>query len=1005
MKRTAPFLFFVLYCFFPAFSQDGPVPGLLWEDDAYEQMEPFPTCKEWLAGFQEASGRMSADSLLQYAKKATAACRSEFGARHKLYYEALFNEAEAILYSGQYASAKKSFEALADTLRARYGPADTLYLMARLRVASAYREMSQYDSALVVYKRVLPVVEKLEIEGQDFYAVVLNDMGLIYNRMGIFNRAEACLREALERLKGRKGPIEENYFISLLNLSFTLSELGHFEEALRAVEQVSAWFLEKHGINSRGYVFALNVKSSVYSLLGQYERAVELSEDAMNRSALTFGKGHREHVLHIANLAILANDQGNYARSDSLCQVALELSSGRDFENEFKPVLLKSWGINATDAGNYEQAIALLEESLAASLAVDKSLDPFTLHALSVPYYHLGEYRIADSLLHQAKRVLEERGLERSEEYLKIAQDLGWPEEALGRPDSAFSFYKLADSLTHNLIRRNLLALGEYQQEVFKDKMKSIFEIFPSFAIRHAEAYPETGGILFDDALALKSLVFENSRKVYSALRKNKGQQVLNVYDRWIEAKMQLNYLQGQAPGPEKTRKLKEAQFEIDSLGAVLFRRAASFREAAREIRWTDVRDSLKEEEALIEFIHFRYKNEGWTDSTLYCALLLRPGFQHPRLVYLFEESQLASVLAYEGTFPKETISEIYRPPSGQAGPAPSLYALIWAPLENHLRGVKKIYYSPTGLLHQVSFPAIAKGPEVWLTDAFELEYAASSRDLVAGPRQLPGNAAAVESAALFGGILYERDSPAALSSREKLLAGQGLAGAGRGNRSKPQFLEGSLREMRLVDSLLAAHGVATDTFSGYDALEERIKLLSADTAHASPAVLHLATHGYYYPDPRTVRDSADYDAPFKWAENPLFRSYLLMAGGEQAHFGAPPPGSYDDGILSAYEISTLDLSDTRLVALSACQTGLGDVRGSEGVYGLQRAFRLAGAQHLLVTLWQVDDEATTVFIRAFYAHWLSGQDIRAAFRKAQADVRKISKYRDPYFWAGFVLI
>ncbi|MCO6493839.1 MAG: CHAT domain-containing protein [Phaeodactylibacter sp.] len=967
-----------------------------------------PTCEEWLAGFQEASGRMSADSLLQYAKKATAACQAEFGARHKLYYEALFNEAEAILYSGRHASAKKSFEALADTLRARYGPTDTLCLMASLRVASAYREMGQYDSALALCKRVLPEVEKLEIEGQDLYAVVLNDMGFIYNRMGIFNRAEACLREALERLKGRKGPIEENYFISLLHLSFTLSEMGHFEEALRAAEQVSAWFLKTYGVNSPGYAIAQNIKSSVYSRLGQYSRAVELSEEAMRRSAQAFGEVHREHVLNIANLAILANDQGDYARSDSLCQVALELAEGTGFEPETKPVLLKSRGINATDAGDYGRAIALLEQSLSASLAVDNAPDPFTLHALSVPYYHQGEYRMADSLLRRAKSLLEERGMERSEEYLKIVQDLGWPQEALGRPDSALAFYKLADSLTHNLIRRNLLALGEYQQEVFKDKVKSVFETLPSFAVRHSTAYPETGGVLFDDALAMKSLVFENARKVYSALRKNKDQQVLDVYNRWIEAKMQLNYLQGQAAGPEKAGKMKEARFEIDSLGAVLFRQAASFREAAREIRWTDVRNSLKEEEALVEFIHFRYKNETWTDSTLYCALLLRPGYQYPRLVYLFEESQLASVLAYEGISPQETVSEIYAPPSGQGGTeglAPSLYSLIWAPLEDHLRGVKKIYYSPTGLLHQVSFPAIARGPEVWLTDAFELEYAASSRDLVAGRRQLPGNAAAIQSAALFGGILYESDRQAAMLSREKLLAAQGLAGAGRGNRSKPQFLEGSLREMRLVDSLLAAHGVATDTFSGYDALEERFKLLSADTAQPSPGIIHLATHGYYYPDPSAARDSAAYNAPFKWAENPLFRSYLLMAGGEQAHFGAPPPGSYDDGILSAYEISTLDLSDTRLVALSACQTGLGDVRGSEGVYGLQRAFRLAGAQHLLVTLWQVDDDATAVFIRAFYAHWLSGQDIRAAFRKAQADVRKISKYRDPYFWAGFVLI
>ncbi len=109
--------------------------------------------------------------------------------------------------------------------------------------------------------------------------------------------------------------------------------------------------------------------------------------------------------------------------------------------------------------------------------------------------------------------------------------------------------------------------------------------------------------------------------------------------------------------------------------------------------------------------------------------------------------------------------------------------------------------------------------------------------------------------------------------------------------------------------------------------------------------------------------------------------------------------------MLISYEIAPLNLSNTKLVVLSACQTGLGDLRGSEGVYGLQRAFKMAGVERLLVTLWQVDDRATAAFMISFYGHWLSGMDINEAFRKAQSELRDTPGWEDPYYWAGFVLM
>jgi CHAT domain-containing protein len=114
-------------------------------------------------------------------------------------------------------------------------------------------------------------------------------------------------------------------------------------------------------------------------------------------------------------------------------------------------------------------------------------------------------------------------------------------------------------------------------------------------------------------------------------------------------------------------------------------------------------------------------------------------------------------------------------------------------------------------------------------------------------------------------------------------------------------------------------------------------------------------------------------------------------------------PGNIEDGIATAYEISHLNLSNTKLVVLSACETGLGDIKGSEGVYGLQRAFKMAGADYLLVSLWQVPDKETVEFMDLFYQSWLSGKTIHEAFAKAQKKMRK--KYKDVYKWGAWVLV
>ena len=196
--------------------------------------------------------------------------------------------------------------------------------------------------------------------------------------------------------------------------------------------------------------------------------------------------------------------------------------------------------------------------------------------------------------------------------------------------------------------------------------------------------------------------------------------------------------------------------------------------------------------------------------------------------------------------------------------------------------------------------------------------------------------------------------------------------------------------------------GIGVTSNSGAVATEEEFKALDG----RSPQVLHLATHGFFLPTTDTKRKNNNDPNPgnnaFTVQQNPMFRSGLVLTGGNHAWKGDPAVPGREDGILTAYEIAQMDLSSTDLVVLSACETALGDLQGNEGVIGLQRAFKMAGVKQMIMSLWRVPDKETMELMTMFYRNWLGGQSTREALRSAQLKMKE--KY-PPYYWAAFVVV
>jgi len=213
--------------------------------------------------------------------------------------------------------------------------------------------------------------------------------------------------------------------------------------------------------------------------------------------------------------------------------------------------------------------------------------------------------------------------------------------------------------------------------------------------------------------------------------------------------------------------------------------------------------------------------------------------------------------------------------------------------------------------------------------------------------------------------------------------------------------LPGTADEIKNIKSLFDKNKINTSAFMQANATEEQFKSLSGN----APSIIHLATHGFFLPDPEKKRQegfAADARNAFTLADDPLLRSGIVLSGANRVWGGQAPIEGRDDGIVTAYEIAQLDLRKTDLVVLSACETALGDVKGSGGVFGLQRAFKLAGVKNMLLSLWKVPDAETAELMKYFYTYYLQGKTIKESFTAAQNDMRK--KYK-PYYWAAFVLI
>ena len=470
--------------------------------------------------------------------------------------------------------------------------------------------------------------------------------------------------------------------------------------------------------------------------------------------------------------------------------------------------------------------------------------------------------------------------------------------------------------------------------------------------------------ISYNSALAMKGFLLEQDKLIRHNVSHCSDSALVNSYERYSEA------ITSGSPDVDK--------YEYDFMYQYFLH--PELRENHKIPNWKDIANALDKDEIAIEFTA-----GGNADTEVYAALMVKKGWEKPEIVKL----------ADKGTIDKFITSDpkIYE----HENPA---YSIIWGKIEPFLKGVRTIYFSPYRALCQINIEAMQNEEGIPINMEYEM-HRLSSTLLICDEDM--NDHVTYDAALLFGGLFYDTDTTYMIE-QDKIYD--------RGSRNS-DFTEFALQTRKGWNSLpwtkvevdnikqLLDGKIKVEMYQGNDGTESAFKSYNGK----SLPIIHLATHGFYLSQKEaryeqmfmTGNASPDYIEPMK-------RSGLILSGGQHAWLGERIPQEIEDGVLTAEEIAGMDLSGTDLLVLSACQTGLGEVNG-EGVYGLQRGFKLAGVNTIIMSLWQVDDQATYLFMQTFYDSLVKGKNKRESFDTAQNKLRKSKKYSYPYYWAAFIML
>ncbi len=902
-------------------------------------------------------------------------------------------------------------------------------------------------SAEELYLKALKI-QKID-PGMDHpdYAWTLNNLGGLYWKLTDYINSEKYYLEACEKRKSILGDQHPDYAWSLHNLAAMYVDIGYYEKA-ENLYQLAKHIREKNpGIKSIDYAYSLNHLALLYRHLGNYQKSEQYHLEALKLFTTLHQSDHPDIAWALGNLSELYELLGNYDRAEEYALRTVEIrkklfgdansdyafaltSLGRIYTSKLEfdkaeAMILEAKGIRARvyGTGNADELqslmnLAVLYNSkddsinavkywnlcykLANSLR-DKEPVLFGDVLINLAYFYLDAQNLAQAefFFTKAKVQIESIFGKSHPQYAEVLDGL----TALHFEKKDFELASSLGRLSFQIHKTQILSAQNYmsEQELGFYLKKFLYKLNLDYQL--AEKYTPYLDIAFNNTLLYKSFLLEKTKQL-SHVSKDDSTGLLLLKD-WRSYKRALGK---ELEKPVQNRGIvKKLVDDINELEKKLASKKIQTASSQHEVDWKEVWKNLSPKSAVIECISYENYFDHSSESKNYAALVLSADTPAIHFVPLCTENSLKKLLSNTAVRKADYVNQLYSLPERGARALmeskETLYNLICSPLERKIAGHQTIFYSPVGYLHRINLDAIPIQNSQTMADKYQIINLQSSRQMVIKSDK----GSSTDEAILFGGIDYD--------SSNKITSGE-LSFANRSAQVKDEkidsltpsggwnYLPGTALETENIQRILLSSNIATRLYKGSDATEESMKKLGSDGIK-SPRIVHIASHGFFEPEEsvgHATGTSLARQNNILINEDPMFRSGLILAGANEKSRLNIYDEELEDGIIHSYEISQLYLAGTELVVLSACETGLGDIDDNEGVYGLQRAFKIAGVKYIIMSLWQVPDKQTSLLMTTFYKKWLENKmSIPDAFHAAQKELRDIGL--DPYQWAGFVLV
>ena len=882
-----------------------------------------------------------------------------------------------------------------------------------------YHLSQQYDKALTCYQNALKGF--IELRKTDDEISVLRHIAEIKGTLYDVTGSEEAYKQALYLAKQYGKPdVQMEILKELWNIGNTIGNVQQVQTYAASIDSLvdatsdlqakytyynqkgnEAKGLGQYGIAEQWYLRGKNIAEradaknisankhlsysnlrNLYAAIGRYDDALLYARKAIEEFQAHTPMGDATYnmpYMALADIYRLMGDKENCYRSlDKIFETASRIVDSKELYH-----LYTTRGRCHFAFKDYQSALNDYKKAdeLLATKYPQTDGDRISLLALIGGVEHqLGNYAESEQYYRKYAEYTKALYGEKSLEHINAQIYLANAEGFAGNVTYGCNDYTAAVQQLKTLMKQRIPYMNSTEREGLWNPLSSLFTMMTPYALEARQTQTAFTQNCYDALVMSKSFLLESERSMYDVIKRMGTSE--DMYDYTTLASMKNQMKAWEKDYKANADSILSVSRIVSRLENLLMNRCKGYSDGTdfMDVDYHAVKQALGANEMLIDFTDYISQSQG----RKYAAYIINKVQGYPLLKALFAERQIYSLGIVR---PDMYYSEDY---SGD------VLKLLWEPLKENVSEGATIYYVPSQLLFQVSLESLPLPDGSLLGSHYHFVRLSSARELV----KMKSNAIGCkdDTAVLYGGLQYDVETTAMAEESKKYDLSNLLAIRGEIARGDSIFhdLQGTKEEILKIENILKDNKWQVTPYMGKNGTEESF----LDMNGKSPRLLHLATHGFYYTPNKA--ENVDY---LKGYTDAMSLSGLVMSGGNAAWLGKQLPKGVLGGILTANDIARLDLSNTDMVVLSACQTGQGKAT-SEGLYGLQRAFKKAGVGTIVMSLWSVSDKTTSEFMIAFYECLVNPHNAwnkRKAFEEAKQIIRK--KHPDPYYWAAFVML